>query len=165
MRDGERSDNIYVVADSSKIARCAWCGAIESENWIAGNWSLFCSEGCSLAAGAPIAVSVFILFAFASLLSRALWPMDGSVFLVPLMLGLPFLCCSLPGLNHRRSVPKDSRANEIPLDTALLTTVATSVVCPRCDAELDVRSIGKDRVYACGYCGATGTINIVNKSQ
>jgi len=52
-----------------------------------------------------------------------------------------------------------------PLDTALLSTVTTSVACPICDAELDLRTIGKDWVYVCGYCGATGTIIIVNKNE
>jgi len=162
LREGERSDNIYVVVDSSKIARCSWCGTTESENWIGSDFGIYCSTGCSLAANTPVSILMFTFFALMWLPSIAFLPVSsGSVLF--LVLALLSLCCSLPGLIQRRSVPNGSRANGVPLDTALLATVSTSVICPRCDANLDLRNIGEDRVYVCGYCGATGTIEIINK--
>lgn len=166
MRQGERSDNIYVVVDSSKIARCAWCGTMESKNWRVSRYGLYCSHACSFAAGAPVLIctSVFFLALGFGIVMTVGWGAVG-IFSCFLMLALPPLCCGLQGQSHRRSVPRNSMADEVSLHTALLATVATSVVCPRCDAELDLRSIGKDRVYACGYCGTTGTIAVIDKSK
>jgi DNA-directed RNA polymerase subunit RPC12/RpoP len=66
---------------------------------------------------------------------------------------------------HRYLVPRDYRRNEVLFDTALLATVSTSVTCPRCDANLELQSIGRNRTYVCGHCGATGAIAVIDKGE
>jgi len=165
VREGERSDNIYVLVDSSKVARCKWCGITESEKWIPDRNRVFCSQECWLASNATAPIWMLIPGAFVSLLLAAFGSIGLSASLAFLGFGSVFLCCSIPALNQRRAVPKNSRANEVLLDTALLATVSAPVACPRCDANLDLRKIGKDRVYICDHCGATGTITVVIKSE
>ena len=165
MREGEQSDNIYVMVDSSKIARCKWCGVIQSASWT----GVFCSRECMRASDALSGPLVFILATAAGLTflivfrQHILFAVSSSLIL--LMFGTLAFIYSGMGMRDRRSVPKNSRADDVPLDTALLATMSTSVVCPRCDAELDLRSISKDGAYACGYCGTTGTITVVDKSK
>lgn len=168
MREGEQSDRIYVVVDSSKIARCKWCGIIESERWHFTTGESFCSTKCALAGNVSQYILGFILVAVSSpILLTMAGPMYMSTVVIGslamLAVGSPALILGMRGLAHRTSVPKNSRKNATPLDTALLRTVSTSVACPRCDANLDLRSIGTDRVYVCGYCGATGTIAVIDK--
>jgi len=139
---------------------------MESKTWRHTRIGTFCSVGCADAGAVPLGALAFVLSAAGSLFILTIAGARGAGFsALLLIIGIPALYCSSLGMLHRRSVPKDSRANDVPLDTALLATVSTSVVCPRCDAELDLRSIGKDRVYACGYCGATGTISVIDKSK
>ena len=170
MREGEQSDRIYVVVDSSRIARCKWSGIIESESWQFSEGESFCSSGCLRAERAQSMFLGFILAAVSTpILLMTAGPMylstvvNGSLLIM--MVGSPLLILGMMGMAYRMSVPRDSRRNEVLFDTALLRTVSTSVTCPRCDANLDLRSIGKDRVYVCGYCGATGTISVIDKKE
>ncbi len=171
LKDGERSDNIYVVVDSSKVARCKWCGITESEKWIPGQNGLFCSRGCSYASTGLQGLFMFIFSIAFSLFFVGLGTMIGSAgpAVFPSLVFLSFALLSLfvyvQGVTHRSSMPKNSRADDVPLDTALLRTVSASVNCPRCDANLDLRKIGEDRVFMCGYCGATGTVRIIDRSE
>jgi DNA-directed RNA polymerase subunit RPC12/RpoP len=170
LRDGEQLNSIYVVVDSSKIARCKWCGIMQGEKWRYTAIGIFCSMECMYANGTRGNLEALIVWGALTLPLAAISALIHlgiafGLFCCFLVLGLPLLSVHRRGMAHRRAVPKDSRANDVPLDTALLSTVTTSVTCPRCDAELDLRSIGEDRVYVCSYCGATGTITIVNKSE
>jgi len=171
LRGEEQSDRIDVVVDSSKIVRCKWCGTSESEKWLRTRLGLFCSVGCSYADSTEqfvpqalclsIIMPLFIMMVIPRIVGTVGFDI---VVMLSIFVGLMSLYSGMRGMDYRRSVPKDSRRNEVHLGTALLRTVSTSVVCPRCDANLDLRNIGEDRVYVCGYCGATGTIEIIDKS-
>jgi len=166
LREGERSDNIYVVVDSFKIARCAWCGIMESKNWRVSQYGLYCSTKCANANGATLLAVLFVLFVLLSLsvlIASRFAGIGASLYI--LMIGVPALVCSLQGTMHRKSVPRNSRASEVSRDAALLRTVSASVNCPRCDGNLDLRKIGNDGIYVCGYCGATGAVRIIDRSE
>ena len=147
------------------ISRCEWCGVMESES------RRFCSTECAFAAGAPGMIPILMVGAVLSSLlilnvgQPTYMSTPGYLKLLSLVLPIPPLIMAIQGIEHRKSVPRNSRRNDAPLDTALLRTVSTSVACPRCDANMDVRGIGKDGVYVCGYCGATGTVAVIDKSE
>jgi len=140
---------------------------MESEIWRYTRIGTFCSAECAYASAASVELGVFIfMVAFSPFLMIIAGPGGAAASLLLLVtLGLPALFCAVRGMTHRQSVPRDSRRNKAPLDAALLRTVSAAVSCPRCDGNLDLRSIGEDRVYVCGYCGATGTISVIDKSK
>jgi ribosomal protein S27AE len=57
-------------------------------------------------------------------------------------------------------VAKDSKISEVHDDISLLKTMLTHVECPNCDGNIDLAEVGEDRIYHCGYCGASGIVEI-----
>jgi len=172
LEEGEQSDRICVVVDSSRIVQCKWCGITQSERWIKSRGRFFCSTSCANAGSEKCLAEAYVVCTFFLSMPLFLAAFPGSLgygnlrlLIILVLIGLMVISRISEGMAYRKSMPRNSRRDQIPLDTALLATVTTSVVCPRCGAELDLLSIGKDRVYACGYCGATGAITVVNKTQ
>jgi hypothetical protein len=143
---------------------------MESESWQFSEGESFCSSGCLRAEKAQ---STFLAFILAAVSFPILLMMASPMYMSTVVYGSlammlvfsPLLILAIQGVLYAESVPRGSRAKAVSLDTAMLATVSTSVACPRCDANLDLRKIGKDRIFVCGYCGATGTVRIVDRSE
>jgi len=85
-------------------------------------------------------------------------------FLMASVLLSPVLCCSAIGQYHRTTIPKGSRRDDVSIDLARLKAVSSVVLCPKCDANIDIAKVGDDMVYTCDYCGASGTIEVLKTS-
>lgn len=165
---------IYIAVDSKKISRCEWCGTLESNNWTTSGECAYCSKKCNLAS--EIDVSAFCSF---------LWLILSPFFVVVIgITGIPMTLLSsiivwiilvigfspvyyvlILGYRHRKDIPKDSKMDESLLEVKLLKAVSTAVVCPKCDANIDLNNLGPRRTYTCTYCGTTGTINIITSDD
>lgn len=168
MKESSESYPIYIAVDSSKIARCKWCGTAESEHWEKTQKGIYCSGDCKMADGAiSNAVGYFIcmisvLIPFLSL--PVLFPLMNVGFVLPYLplLGLfPVLYFGLKGLYLRKNIIRGSRRDEGSSKLALLRSVASTVSCPKCDGNIDLTGVGEDMVYTCEYCGASGRIRTV----
>ncbi|RDE14175.1 MAG: hypothetical protein C4K48_06475 [Candidatus Thorarchaeota archaeon] len=163
MTENREPLRVYVAVDPAKILRCMWCGLAESETWKRTKYGTYCSTECFYAAEASGFLCVFILEVVLTSV------MIGVATPFPLFIGLPFamlifspcLVWARVGWSRQKSVPRNSRRNETSSDIALLKAISSGVLCPRCNANIDVRTIGEDRIYRCEYCGASGTIEVV----
>ena len=171
MVDSKESIRIYVAVDPTKVSRCKWCGTIQSEKWIGDRYGgVFCSTECSFAYYAnKTLVSYPLLVIFVPLFFWFGIPVSlGTLlpaFALFALLFSPLLCFGGAGHYQRRHISKDSRRDDVPIDVAMLKAMSSTVLCPRCDANLDVSKVGKDMTYTCEYCGASGTVEIMTTSQ
>ena len=85
-------------------------------------------------------------------------------FAIFALLFSPLLCFGVDGYYHCKNRLKDSRRDDVSLDTVLLRAMPSAVLCPRCDANIDVPKVGDNMVYTCDYCGASGTIEVLKTS-
>jgi hypothetical protein len=168
--DSKESLRIYIAVDPTKVSRCKWCGTTESRSlmgWRGSNWGgVYCSTACSLADYANRTLLIYpILVALVSFVFMRGFPISLDAYLIGIaifaVLFSPLICFGGVGQYYRRNIPKGSRRNDVSLDTALLQVMPSTVLCPRCDANIDVTKVGEDKVYTCDYCGASGTIEIV----
>jgi transcription elongation factor Elf1 len=170
--DNKESLRIYIAVDSKKVSRCKWCGTTQSDNWIGGRYGgIFCSTQCSLAYsanGTLLSFLVLLVVLFPILFGTG-YPIPIGVllygFAILAVIFIPLTCFGGIGYYYRMHIPKDSRRDDVPIDVAMLKTMSSAVLCPRCDANIDVSKVGADRIYTCDYCGASGTIEIMNTSQ
>ena len=170
MTDNKESLRIYIAVDPTKVSRCKWCGTTQSEKWKGNQYgAIFCSTECSLANYANRTLVFYPLLVFAPLILSIGKPIFLGAFLGALalfaLLWSPLLFFGGAGLYQRRRIPKDSRRDDIPIDVAMLKAMSSTVLCPRCDANIDVSKVGKDMTYTCEYCGASGKVEIMNTSQ
>ncbi len=161
---------IYITVDSKKISRCKWCGTLESNNWVTSADGVYCSQKCNLASEIDVSgvcsllwliLSPFfvVVIGFTRISMTLLTSIIVWIFLV--IIFSPVYYVRIQGSRHRKNIPKDSRMDESLLEAELLKAVSTAVVCPRCDANIDLQNLGPRRTYTCTYCGTTGTINII----
>ncbi|MFW9975011.1 MAG: hypothetical protein ACFFDQ_07100 [Candidatus Thorarchaeota archaeon] len=164
---GERTDppRLYIVVDPSKLVRCEWCGSLESKGWIYNERGTFCSNICVSASKSksviPVviycAVMIALLLFYSSVGEQSLtW-----FFLIFTLIGT--LCLLYERWDSSISadyVPRNSRRTESLYNTSLLKTMLTHVECPNCDGNIDIAKIGEDQIYHCGYCGASGIVEI-----
>ena len=131
---------------------------------------MYCSKECNLASQANDFISGFVMIV---VFIPIMLTMGGPRYLSIIIIGSaiviamfsPLLYCGLVGHSHRRKIPKGSRRNQVSSDMALLKAMSSAVLCPRCDANLDVTKVGQDRVFTCDYCGASGTIEILQANK
>lgn len=166
MNENRESLPIHITVDSTKIARCQWCGSIESDNWRVNRYGVYCSDICAAANVTGLSICTSLFFVFLSLITVAAmepssWASGIGIPLLFILLALPGLLCGAIGLEHRKKVPRNSRRDDISSDLALLRAISSEVSCPKCNGNIDVGRISKDRVYRCQYCGATGTIEVI----
>ena len=158
--DSKESLRIYIAVDPAKVARCKWCGGTESKNWTGDNMSgIYCSDECRFADQSNCILLFFVISMPLALVISG----PAGLFLFSVLLS-PMLVCGGIGQYHRRTIAKDSRRKDVSIDTAMLQAVSSAVLCPKCDANIDVTKVGDDRVYTCDYCGASGTIEVVKTS-
>ena len=165
MTDTQESLRIYIAVDPTKVARCKWCGRTEAEGWLGSHAGIYCSNECSLAeyANRTLLGFLIMIIVFPVLILRV--PMNlydfalGSV--ISMVLFSPLLCFSAAGWNQRKRTPKDSQRDDVSIELTMLRALSSAVLCPRCDANIDVTRVDEDRVYTCDYCGASGTIEVV----
>jgi len=168
MKKNSESLRIYITVNPTKIVRCGWCGTAESDNWLMNRTGIYCSSQCAAANMAGLSTCLFVFSAilvFATFVaSRATSDYSFMTILGGLVLGVmissPCLICAVGGRDSRKRVPRGSRRDKASSDMSLLKTVS-GITCPRCDANLDIRKVGEDKVYNCEYCGASGTIELV----
>ena len=170
MKESSEFHPIYIAVDSSKVARCKWCGRVESEHWEKTQGAIYCSGDCRLADGAiSNAVGCLLYMIIAPLyLTPLLIHMLGvgfSLAYLPILGMVPVLYFGLKGLHVRRNITRGSRRDEKPTELALLRSVASTVTCPKCDGNIDLTKVGEDMVYTCEYCGASGTIEILQTDK
>lgn len=163
--NNHNSYDIYVAVDPTKIARCKWCGTLESQAWTASDSGVYCSSECRKASEADVILIVFFIWLTAVPIQYNILrmpPFSSFIleWLFSIALGSPLLVIGLIGYRAQKSVPKDSRRDAVPLSIALLKTLSYTVTCPRCDANIDLRKTSNGRIFKCDYCGATGTIKI-----
>jgi hypothetical protein len=164
---GERSDlpRLYISVDPSKLSRCRWCGTSESEEWVHGEIGTYCSDRCKKAARvkSPLAI---ICFSMVGLLATvgifALGgPADGMVALLVMIFAGCIVCYECQESNDAVSqVPEGSRKSKALDEISMLKTIMTHLECPNCDGNIEVDTIEEDQVYHCGYCGASGIVEI-----
>jgi transcription elongation factor Elf1 len=169
--DDKEPLRIYIAVDPTKVSRCKWCGTTQSEKWKGDQYGgIFCSTECSLAYYANMTLvsypllTIFFPLAFSSGISVSLGALLPFFALFALLFS-PLLCFGGAGTYQRMHIPKDSRRDDVPIDVAMLKAMSSTVLCPRCDANIDVSKVGKDMTYTCEYCGVSGTIEIMNTSQ
>ncbi len=168
---GERSElpRLYIAVDPSKLVRCSWCGSLESEDWEHAQIGTFCSKSCLNAAESTRGGSLFACFWI--VLMIAIYFSIGGAYLFTnmalmvciiglMVLGLCFLVKHRKGMDSASKIPKDSRRKESLDDITLLKTIMTHFECPNCDANIDVADIKADQVFHCGYCNASGIVEI-----
>jgi len=166
MKDTNEPLRIYVAVDSTKVFRCRWCGSAESDAWFETQYGTFCSGECYDASQAYDRISVYscflIIFVGSFAVMETLWP-GTLIIALPayLLLSSPYLCCVKESWDSRKRIPRNSRKDTTSLDLSLLKAMTSGVLCPRCSANIDIRKVGKDKVYNCEYCGASGTIELV----
>lgn len=166
MNENRESLPIYITVDPAKIVRCKWCGVAQSEHWQHTQVGIFCSTDCYDAERADARIGAFfalvILLAFIVAMIAQLSLVAVAMVLPVLLLAVvPFLYCGMLGRNLRKKVPRGSRRDDVSSDLAMLKAISSGVSCPRCNANIDIRKIGEDKVYNCEYCGASGTIELV----
>ena len=83
-----------------------------------------------------------------------------SVFMVPI--GILILFDFRNGRKYAMKIPKGSRGKEGLDDISVLKTILKHAECPNCDGNIDLSGVEEDRIYHCGYCGATGIVEIVH---
>ena len=119
MREGEQSDRIYVAADSSEVARCRWCGITKSEKWIITLDGLRCSRECAIASATRLILaisvfSVFMSFCFVVIVEWIhVWALLFFSF-IWLVIALWGFSAYRKGKAHAASVPRNSRADDVP---------------------------------------------------
>jgi len=163
MTENREPLRVYIAVDPTKIVRCQWCGAAESEEWHRTRYGVYCSMDCFYAAQANGYLCAYIIeVASSSFLVGVVSP-SALLVGIPLIMLLfsPCLIWTKRGWDHQKNMPRDSRRDDVTSDLALLKTISSGVSCPRCNANIDVRKIGTDRVYNCEYCGASGTIEFL----
>jgi predicted Zn finger-like uncharacterized protein len=170
--DNKESLRIYIAVDPKKVSRCKWCGTTQSDNWIGGRYGgIYCSTQCSLAYSANrtfLSFLVFLVILFPIIFGTGYPIHIGSLLYGYALLAVlfsPLACFGGIGHYYRRHIPEDSRRDDVPIDIAMLKAMSSAVLCPRCDANIDVSKVGADRIYTCDYCGASGPIEIMNTSQ
>ncbi len=164
---GERSElhRLYIAVDPSKIVRCGWCGSVESEKWVHNQGGTFCSSTCLNAASADTSGRVLCACMFLPILALITIVLVGGLETIVYLI-LSFVAVSIVGYgyiqgrNATSKVAKDSRKTETLDDISLLKTLLTHVECPNCDGNIDLADVGEDQIYHCGYCGASGIIEI-----
>ena len=170
MKDRDESVPIHITVDSTNIARCKWCGSVESECWRRCDHGLYCSCDCALAGNPNRFVVLFLVYAILMPISLLLiGPIHLDTFVVGsallVLTGSPLLYASVIGRSKRVKALKDSRRDEGLSDTALLKVLPPSVTCLKCAGNIDLTKVGEDRVYTCDHCGANGTIEILETTQ
>jgi hypothetical protein len=170
LKESNESHSIYIAVDSKKVARCDWCGTAESENWWKYQRQIFCSANCTSAAkarddltlgfvGMVIGPLIAIPFAYVSLALGI-----GFATLV-MILASVLVIAGRKGLDLQQKIVRGSRKQEKPTGLTLLRSVASTVSCPNCDGNIDLTKVSEDMVYTCGYCGASGTIEILQTDK
>ncbi|MFW9806649.1 MAG: hypothetical protein ACFFFK_07970 [Candidatus Thorarchaeota archaeon] len=162
---GEKSQlqHLVVAVDSSKLARCTWCGTLESNHWINGKHGMYCSKACKSAtvSEAGFVPLLFIcqigLIAIGFMYSIEIGLVFG-VFLIPV--GILSLNEFKQGVESAHRIPRGSRRTENVDDIKVLKTILKHVECPNCDGNIDLTTVGQDHIYHCGYCGASGIVEI-----
>jgi len=166
---GERSDlpRLYIAVNPSKLRRCDWCGTIESDNWIQGQYrGNYCNSLCLHARKNKEFREVLVIMVISWLLLTPLLVMTRNAIAAILIsfIAIPGILCGIYRIRMSEAaiekVPKDSRRTEVLEDIALLKTMLTHVECPNCDGNIDVNTIESDQIYHCSYCGASGIIEI-----
>jgi hypothetical protein len=147
-----------------------WCGARQSNEWSAAEGAIYCSLDCTLASNGHSLLFGFFLMVVATpiflLVNNPMYPSTVVIGTVAIALVLsPLLFLGWKGLRARVRIPRGSRSDAGVLDLSLLDGISSAVACSRCDANLDLKKIGSDRVYKCEYCGATGIIDIVEPNS
>ena len=164
---GERSDlpRLYVAVNPSKLVRCTWCGTLESVRWEHTKGGTFCSDTCQKAA--EISTECVQCQCFCSIIMIVICSVVGiefgiivSSFLVPI--GVLMLLEDRRGKQAALKVPKNSRRKYGLDEFSVLKTIVKHVECPNCDGIIDLTKIEADRIYHCGYCGATGIVEIAH---
>lgn len=163
---GERRDlpRLYIAVNPSKLVRCNWCDTVESIRWEHSRSGTFCSTSCQKASEASNECVKWI--GFCNIAMMVFFFMIGieygvtiGIFVVPVVFWM--LRDYRHGKEHALKVPKSSR-RKVGLDNfSVVKTMLKHVECPNCDGNIDLSRIGADRIYHCGYCGATGVIKIV----
>ena len=174
MKENREPLRVYVAVDPAKILRCMWCGIALSEDWrhteygiyySKGRYATYCSRGCHDAGrvNERILGSLSIVFMSAIILPSVQLSPGAFIIVVAVavLVSCPFLYYAKVGRDLQKKVPRNSRRDDVSSDIALLKAISSGVSCPICNANIDVRKIGTDRVYNCDYCGASGTVEIV----
>ncbi len=170
MKDNNESLRIYIAVDPSKVATCKWCGSVESEDWRKGS-GVYCSRECGWADQSENSLLFFLLWIPIALAIAALnLPSTPDRFpfvsIILIIVGSPCMIFGFAGRGFRKDIPKDSRKTEGRMsELALLRAVTSKVSCPRCDGNIDIREVSEDGVFACEYCGASGTIELLKTDE
>ena len=169
MKDSKESHTIYISVDAAKLARCKWCGRMEGDRWHRTDNESYCSMNCAKADTASYMILAFLLtVALSPIAILLVGTMSPSVVVLGLLLflivGSPFLRFGYSGLRYRSKVPRDSRRYEGPSGVDLLKALPSGVLCPNCDANIDLENVSEDMVYTCTNCGESGDIEILKTS-
>ena len=164
---GEKSDltRLYIAVDPSKLARCRWCGTLESEKWVHGEIGTYCSDTCKKAAGIKSPLAAICFCAVGLLGTVGIFalggPADGMAALLIMIIAgcLVFYDCQ-GSTNAASQVPEGSRKSKELDEISLLKAILTHLECPNCDGNIDVDTIEADQIYHCGYCGASGIVEV-----
>ena len=176
MTTDKDSPQLFVAVDASKVARCNWCGTLQSDNWKEIRTGIYCSNGCADASNnqrllasiciAIVAAPIVLLLPVPTGLFTAMQrPM---IFTFVGVLVFPFFVILIYGLvsEYRRvriyknEVPKASRMDE-GIEELVLVRSAKHVECPNCDGNIDLSKVKADMIYHCEYCGASGKVEIL----
>lgn len=162
----------YITVEKARMARCLWCGTLESHDWIearnpAGH---YCSRDCERAGSVEfrqewlrILTPCGILLVIVSIVTIPL--IDFEFVSTTIIAGICIIYLSVncrheveKGQEIRSHIPKGSRKDDTPRGLVLLERAKISALCPNCGAALNLAEIGPDRIFKCKYCGAEGII-------
>ncbi len=163
------SEPIRVLVDASKASKCDWCGTFESYSWQRTNYGgSFCSWQCKTAferdRGKNLgACLLFIGLPLALVLMTNPETFAGGVGLAWIAAagGLPLAYVYIAGGRARKKVPKGSQRPGQQSEYALMRSMSGPMKCPNCDGNIDLSAVSPDMVYHCGYCGASGRVQMI----
>lgn len=175
MVDKTDLSRLHIVLDASKTKHCDWCGSPQSDRWKTNKEGTFCSNKCIDAArsenrwtSALITgfFATFFIWAWIQLLVERYWVAPN---FIGMLLGITILILGpisvktiIEFADHKLALerPKGSRRNLGVSLTSILSKISGPLQCPNCDGNLNVEEIDEDMVYTCGYCGASGLVEI-----
>ncbi|NHJ14415.1 MAG: hypothetical protein EAX95_12120 [Candidatus Thorarchaeota archaeon] len=150
---------LYIAVDASKLARCAWCGTSESQEWLSAETGVFCSVEC---ARARYIDTVLCIIGTAFVIA----PLTLLTFFAPL--APIILILTYPALKewrrirrYKKDVAEGSRRKDDSIDLSLLHALPTAVTCPSCDGNINLFTVKEDMIYHCEYCGVSGKVEIL----
>ncbi len=164
---------IYVVVDTSRAAKCAWCKSIESKNWKSTTeGKLFCCSKCRDAYYCENRQYITIFMLVAGVVCLLIYlsdPESPNAFrvLFPSLMFLSFAVGTIPfifiGYSHAKKVPQYSRRAILSAEHVFARRISNPIDCPNCMGKLDLSKIQREMVYCCEYCGATGAVEVVRQ--